>query len=386
MTAQSDQILTTHVGSLPRTADLLQMLFARENGEPYDEQAMAERIRTAVTEVVARQRAVGLDVVNDGEASKVMYSTYAQDRLTGFTGNELAPRMSAELDEFPGLAAQFAESRQSQKARFAVCEGPITYRGHDALATDLDNLQHAVSGDGEQGKLRDNVFVSAASPGVIALVLSNRYYETNDEFIWAAAEAMKTEYDAIHQAGFILQLDCPDLPCGSRDGRHYEIGLDAYRAGVAHRIAALNHATRDIPAERMRMHICWGNYAGPHHYDIPLLEILDLVLEARPAGLSFEAANPRHAHEWKVWKGTPLPQGKYLIPGVIDSTTNYIEHPELVAERLVNFASVVGPGRVMASVDCGLSTLAGSTLVDPDVAWAKLASLVEGTRLANSAV
>jgi 5-methyltetrahydropteroyltriglutamate--homocysteine methyltransferase len=383
MAEKSDQILTTHVGSLPRPPDLLEMLFVREQGKPYDEAAMAERIRTAVAEVVAKQRAVGLDVVNDGESSKVMYSTYAQDRLTGFSGNQVEEWDMAELAEFPGLIAQFKESQKEEKARFAVCEGPISYRGHDAVNADLDNLRQAVDGTGAAGTPRDDIFVTAASPGVIALVLSNRFYETNDDFIWAVAEAMKSEYDAIYQAGFILQLDCPDLPCGSRDGRHYDIGIEQYRAGVKQRVAALNHATREIPPERMRMHICWGNYEGPHHFDLPLKEIVDLVLAARPAGLSFEAANPRHAHEWRLWKETPLPDGKYLIPGVIDSTTNYIEHPELVAERLCNFADVVGPGRVMAGVDCGLSTLAGSTLVDPDVAWAKLASLVEGTRLAN---
>jgi 5-methyltetrahydropteroyltriglutamate--homocysteine methyltransferase len=386
MTTTTDRILTTHVGSLPRPDDLIELLFAREQGQPYDETAMAERVCTAVAEVVAKQRAVGLDVVNDGEASKVMYSTYAQDRLAGFGGNLIEEWDMREIAEFPRLAAQFASSRTAQRARFAVCEAPLSYRGHDALCADLSNLRLAVDEAQAIGNPPADVFVTAASPGVIASVLNNRFYPSDKEFVWAAAEAMKTEYDAIHKAGFVLQLDCPDIPCGTRRGRHYNIGMEAFRDAVSHRVAALNHATRDIPAERMRMHICWGNYEGPHHYDIELKEIVDLVLEARPAGLSFEASNPRHAHEWQVWKDVDLPPGKYLIPGVIDSTTDFIEHPELVAERLTNFAGIVGPDRVMAGVDCGLSTMAGSTLVDPDVAWAKLGSLVEGTRRANERI
>ena len=263
MTSNSDRILTTHVGSLPRPDDLIDLLYTREQGEPYDETVMAERVRTAVADVVARQRAVGLDIVNDGESSKVAYSTYGQDRLTGFTGNHIEPWDMAELAPFPRLAARFAEEEKEQKARFAVCEGPISYRGHDALTADLENLSQAANGEVAAGTARDDIFITAASPGVIGLVLSNRYYETNDEFIWAIAEAMKTEYDAIHQAGFILQLDCPDIPCGSRDGQHYTLGIDRYRAGVEQRIAALNHATRDIPPERMRMHICWGTTRDP---------------------------------------------------------------------------------------------------------------------------
>jgi 5-methyltetrahydropteroyltriglutamate--homocysteine methyltransferase len=262
MTTVTGRILTTHVGSLPRPDDLLEMLFAREKGEPYNETAMAERIRTAVAEVVAKQRAVGLDVVNDGEFSKVMYSTYAQDRLAGFSGNLLEEWDMRELAEFPRLAAQFALGRTTLKARFAICQGPLSYRGHDALCADLTNLRLAVDEAQARGDAPTDVFVTAASPGVIASVLNNRFYPTDKEFVWAAAEAMKTEYDAIHKAGFVLQLDCPDIPCGTRRGRHYLIGMDAFRDAVAHRVAALNHATRDIPADRMRMHICWGNYEG----------------------------------------------------------------------------------------------------------------------------
>jgi 5-methyltetrahydropteroyltriglutamate--homocysteine methyltransferase len=384
MTTTTDRILTTHVGSLPRPKDLIKLLFARENGEPCDQTAMAERIRAAVAELVARQRVVGLDVVNDGEASKVMYSTYVQDRLSGFSGTLVNASVPPDFAEFPGLVAELETRRKTNRARFGICEAPVSYRGHDALTADLCNLRLAVEGVEAQGDAPADVFVTAASPGVVALVLNNHYYATDTEFVWAIAEAMKTEYDAIHRAGFVLQLDCPDLPIGYRNRRTSDVGLEEFRTGVAERVAAINHATRDIPADRMRMHICWGNYEGPHHYDTPIKDFVDLVLVARPAGLSFEAANPRHEHEWKVWKEVEVPAGKYLIPGVIDSTTNYIEHPELVAERLTHFADVVGPERIMAGVDCGLSTLAGSTLVDPDVAWRKLESLVEGTRIANS--
>lgn len=383
MTTTSNRILTTHMGSLPRPKDLIAMLYARERGEPYDEVLMAERTREAVAEVVARQCSVGLDIINDGEAGKVLYSVYVQDRLAGYAGTSSGPFGTPfELQEFPDLAEKMMEERVGMMPRFAVCEGPLSYQGHDALQTDLDNLRDAVQAvDGQAAPA--SVFVSAASPGIIATYLPNRYYASDEEYVWAIADAMKTEYDAIVAAGFTLQLDCPDLAFEYTRRLAVGEGLPEFRSMVAYRVDALNHATRDIPADRMRMHICWGNGATPHHHDVPLHGIVDLILEARPAGLSFEAANPRHAHEWKVWESMLLPDGKYLIPGVIDSTTNFVEHPELVAERLLRFAAVVGPERVMAGVDCGLATAAGSTLVDRDVAWVKLASLVEGTRLAN---
>jgi 5-methyltetrahydropteroyltriglutamate--homocysteine methyltransferase len=382
MTANGDRILTTHTGSLPRPKDLVAMLYARDRNEPFDGAVMARRTREAVAELVGHQRRVGLDVVNDGEAGKLLYSTYVQDRLSGYTGTSTRTRtVPLELRDFPDLAAKLFKEYEGMIPRIAVCEGPVSYQGQDALRADVDNLQAAVRAlDGDRPA---EVFVSAASPGIIATYLPNRYYATEHEYVWAIAEAMKTEYDAIHGAGFTLQLDCPDLAFEYTKVLSAGKGLTEFRAMVADRVAALNHATRDIPIDRMRMHICWGNGATPHHYDVPLGDIVDLILEARPAGLSFEGANPRHAHEWKVWETTALPEGKYLIPGVIDSTTNFIEHPELVAERVLRFASVVGPERVMAGVDCGLATAAGSTMVDRDVAWAKLGSLVDGTRLAN---
>jgi 5-methyltetrahydropteroyltriglutamate--homocysteine methyltransferase len=384
MTTNADRILTTHVGSLPRPKDLIALLYARERGETYDGDVMTARTREAVAEVVAKQREVGIDVINDGEASKLIYSTYVVDRLTGFAGNERRDwSASQQLAEFPEFFARQASEWNDLIPRFAVCEGPIEYKDLNALNIDLDNLRQAVQGLNGRSAPAE-VFITAASPGIIAGYLLNRYYPTEEDYVWAIAKAMKTEYDAIHRVGFTLQLDCPDLtgfeyPYGSDN----PAGFAEYRSSVAMRIDALNHALSDVPADKTRMHICWGNGATPHNYDVELRTIVDLVLRAKPAGLSFEGANPRHEHEWKVWESIDLPDGKYLIPGVIDSTTNFVEHPELVAERILRYASVVGPQRVMAGVDCGMATAAGSTLVDRDVAWVKLASLVEGTRQAN---
>jgi 5-methyltetrahydropteroyltriglutamate--homocysteine methyltransferase len=276
------------------------------------------------------------------------------------------------------LAAKWEKEFKGIIPHRAVCEGPISYVGEKDLAADLANLKEAIQAL-DPTVAPAGVFVSAASPGIIHGYHPNAYYATDEEYEWAIADAMKQEYDAIYAAGFTLQLDCPDLGGSYRSDEE----LAEHRKGIARRVAALNHALRDIPAEAMRMHICWGNSAGPHNHDTELKQIIDLVLEAKPAGVSFEAANPRHAHEWAVWETVKLPEGKYLIPGVIDSTTNFVEHPELVAERVLRYASVVGPERVMAGVDCGMATAAGYDMVDRDVAWVKLGSLVEGTRLAN---
>jgi 5-methyltetrahydropteroyltriglutamate--homocysteine methyltransferase len=381
-----DRILTTHTGSLPRPDDLVPMLYARERGKPVDEATMAGRIREAVADGVQEQLRAGLDVVNDGEASKVMYAVYAQDRLAGFGGQanlDERSRVPLDIADFPRLAETWTFGRSEDGPRFAACDGPIGYRGQEALAADLARLRSALDGAAPEHGAPADAFVSAASPGVVSLFLPNRHYPRHDAYVWAIAEAMKVEYDAIHRAGFVLQLDCPDLAMG----RHHRFGADLtpeeFLRVIALHVDAINHATRDIPPERMRMHVCWGNYEGPHHRDVPLGEIVDVVLRARPAGLSVEGANPRHAHEWRVWEETPLPAGKYLIPGVIDSTTNYIEHPMLVAERIVRFARVVGRERVIAGVDCGLATVAGHGPVDPEVAWAKLRSLTEGAALAT---
>jgi len=372
MKRSTERILTTHTGSLPRPDDLITMLYAKDKGEPQDHAAFAARVREATAAVVRQQIDCGVDVVNDGEAGKIGYSTYVKDRLTGFEG-EAAPLRAADLLEFPEYARRALRVRMQRPA----CTGPIAYKDKAALRQDLENFKAAL-----QGVNPEEAFLSAASPGVISLFLKNDYYPNHEAYIGALAEVMKAEYDAIHQAGFLLQIDCPDLAMG----RHIQFAgadLEEFRRNAELHIEALNHALAGIPPDRMRLHLCWGNYEGPHHLDVPLHDIIDIVLKARPSGLSFEAANPRHAHEWKVFHEFTLPADKVLIPGVLDSTTNYIEHPELVAERLCRFAEVVGRENVIAGTDCGFATFAGVADVDPKIVWAKFRAMVEGARLAS---
>jgi 5-methyltetrahydropteroyltriglutamate--homocysteine methyltransferase len=379
MQTNTDRILTTHTGSLPRPDDVVQLLWERVRGEGPDETTIAERVTQAVADVVRQQVSVGLDVVNDGETGKLSYSVYVRDRLTGFAeASDARSPTASDLSEFPGYRARLSEEGKGRRTPRVACTGPVSYRGQGELARDLANVKAAAEESTPTG-----IFLSAASPGVIALFHPNRHYPSHEDYIWALAEAMREEYEAIHRAGFLLQLDCPDLAAGyhmNSTGMRQE----EFRQHAAVHIAALNHATAAIPPERMRLHLCWGNYEGPHHHDLALREIVEVVLGARPAGLSFEAANPRHAHEWKVWEEVSLPEEKVLIPGVVDSTTNFIEHPELVAERIVRFAGVVGRERVVAGTDCGFSTFAGTARVDPAIAWAKLGAMVEGARLASA--
>jgi 5-methyltetrahydropteroyltriglutamate--homocysteine methyltransferase len=355
------QILTTHTGSLPRPSGLTELLARRDRGEEVPD--LDARVSEAVVEVVRHQREVGLDIVNDGEAGRISYSTYVTDRIDGFGGvSEGIPLSDAEAEEFPDF---FARGFSLDLARPA-CVGPLRHRDLGPIQAEIEKLKAAPAGEGTH-----QTFLSAASPGVITDFLENQHYPTHEEYVWALADAMKPEYDAVHAAGLLLQLDCPDLPIR---GPGTELALH---------IEALNHATRDIPPERMRMHLCWGNYEGPHNHDVPLAEIIERVLAARPAALSLEAANPRHAHEWRVFEEVPLPEGKTLIPGVIDTTTNYVEHPRLVADRLTRFARIVGPERVIAGADCGFASAATESAVDPRIAWAKLRTLGEGAALAT---
>ena len=371
MKHSTQRILTTHTGSLPRPADLQQMLAARDRGEPIDRDAFEARVRAAVQEVVQQQARCGIDVVNDGEMSKISYSTYVKDRLTGFEGQSTQPRaLPPDIADFPGFAARLPVI--SQVSTMPACNGPVRYRGQAEVARDLANLADALT-----GVQVAEAFLTAASPGVIALFLENHYYPTHEAYLSALAEAMKEEYDAIVEAGFLLQLDCPDLGVSRVRGEDWR---EDYRA--LH-IQALNQAVRDIPPDRLRLHLCWGNYEGPHHRDIPLQTILPDVLEARPVALSFEGANPRHEHEWKVFEEVKLPEGKIIMPGVLDSTTNFIEHPELVAQRIERYASLVGRERVIAGTDCGFATFSGALTVDPDITWAKLAAMVEGAQIAS---
>ena len=377
MSASAGRILTTHVGSLPRSQAVTDVLFARERDEARDGDADDEVLRTAVAEVVRRQVGIGIDVVSDGEMSKISYATYIARRLSGFDGD--TPREPGQdLVEFPGLLRKLAERGATAKYRRPRCVAAVAVKDLGPLTTDLRNLQGAVAAAHPTA-----AFMNAASPGVIALFQPNDYYRTQDEYLEALAAALQAEYEGIVRAGILLQIDAPDLAMG-RHTMYRDRSLEEFERLGARHIEVLNHALRNVPPERVRMHVCWGNYEGPHHHDVPLARLLPIVLKARAQGLLFEAANPRHAHEWAVFKDVRVPEDKVLIPGMLATTTNYIEHPELVAERLERFAHIVGRERVMAGTDCGFGTFAGFGPVEPDIAYLKLRSLVEGAQLASS--
>jgi len=375
MKRSTERILTTHTGSLPRPDDLVPLLYAHAAGETVDRVQLAARVHDAVAEVVRKQTDVGIDVINDGEMGKVGYSMYVASRLTGFEGESVPQAHGlADLLDFPSFTAR---RQQRPQIPSPACTGPIGYRDPTAIKMDLDNVAEAVK-DLEPTE----VFISAASPGVIAHFLENQYFPSHEAYVMALAAAMKVEYDAIHRAGFLVQVDCPDLAM-LRSSRFADASLDEFKRHIRTNIAALNYALADIPPERLRMHLCWGNYEGPHHHDVPLREIIEIVFEARPSAISFEGANPRHEHEWQVFEDVKLPDSKIIMPGVLDSTTNYIEHPELVAQRIVRYATLVGRERVIAGTDCGFATFAGHSPVDPAITWAKLQALADGARLAS---
>ncbi|PYN81991.1 MAG: methionine synthase [Candidatus Rokuibacteriota bacterium] len=375
MKRSTERILTTHAGSLARPDDLRDLLVAKDEGRAHDAAALAARVRAAVAEVVGQQVAVGLDIVNDGEESKRNFTTYARERLGGVEERTLAPgeRVLAmiygrDAREFP----QYFAGRGNLAGREAVCRGPLTYVGHAALGADIANFEAALSGVSVT-----ETFLPAVAPGTIEHWLRNAHYPTDEAYLAAIADAMKVEYDTIVGAGFLLQIDDPDLADGWQI--HPEMSVADYRKFAALRIEALNHALRDIPAERVRFHVCWGSYHGPHKHDLPLRDLVDLVLAVRAQGYSIEASNPRHDHEWRVWQDVKLPDGKILIPGVVGHASDFVEHPELVAERLVRYARLVGRENVIAGTDCGLGPRVGH----PKIAWAKFESLVEGARLAT---
>ena len=371
-----DKFLTTHTGSLPRPDDLIQMMYAKEEGEPVDLDALNTLIRRSVREVVDRQRKAGLDIVNDGEMSKPSYATYIKNRLSGFggTGNSL---VYADLVDFPNMAKRVFGDPGRSRRKTPACNGPVAVSDPDAVRRDVENLRAAI-GEGAA----ERPFMTAASPGVISLFFRNDYYPDETAYLFAIAEAMRPEYEAIVGAGFDLQIDCPDLAMG-RHIQYANLELAGFRQRAAEHVEALNAALSDIPPDRMRLHLCWGNYEGPHHCDVPLADIVDIVLAARPAGVSLEAANPRHAHEFTVFETVKLPEGKVLIPGVIESKSNFIEHPEVVANRISAYARLVGRENVIAGSDCGYGTWVGQAAVDPDIVWAKLAALAEGARIAS---
>jgi 5-methyltetrahydropteroyltriglutamate--homocysteine methyltransferase len=376
MRRSTDRFLTTHTGSLPRPDDLVRMMFAREEGVPVDGPSLAARVRSAVAEIVRRQADAGLDVINDGELSKPSYATYVKDRLTGFGGTSQALQYR-DLVDFPELARRVFGDPGRSRRRAPACDGPIRVRDPQAALTDAENLGAALA-----AVRAEEAFLTAASPGVVSLFFRNDHYPTHEAYLAAIADAMRHEYEAVVRAGFVLQVDCPDLAMG-RHIQFADLSLAEFRARARLHVEALDHALANVPPDRVRMHVCWGNYEGPHHHDVPLGDIIDIVLAARPTGVSFEAANPRHAHEWRVFERVRLPEGKILIPGVLESKTNYIEHPELVAQRIGRYARLVGRENVVAGTDCGYGTWVGQAAVDPGVVWAKLASLAEGARLAS---
>jgi 5-methyltetrahydropteroyltriglutamate--homocysteine methyltransferase len=376
MQRSTDRFLTTHTGSLPRPDDLIRFMYAKEEGVPIDHAALAARVKTAVAEVVKKQVEAGIDIVNDGEMSKPSYATYIKDRLNGFggSGNTFVYR---DLVDFPRLAQRVFGDPGRSRRKTPACNAAISVRDRAAARADVANLKAAL-----QATPATEGFLSAASPGVVSLFFRNDYYKDQESYLDAIAEAMRDEYETVAQAGFVLQIDCPDLAMG-RHIQYADLDLKEFRKRAQMHVEALNHATRNIPSEQLRMHLCWGNYEGPHHYDVALADIIDIVFMARPQAISLEAANPRHAHEFTLFERIKLPDGKFLIPGVIESKSNFIEHPELIAQRIARYAERVGRENVMAGSDCGYGTWVGQAAVDPDVVWAKLAALAEGARIAS---
>ncbi len=375
MKLSTERILTTHVGSLPRAQDVVDQLLARQKGEA-DPAAFDGVIRAGVADVVAKQTGAGIDVISDGETSKISYSTYVTDRLTGFEGDS-PRRPNLDVAPYPQFREKMALLTGAQPMPRAVCRGPIAVKDRELLRKDLDNFAAAIADSGAV-----EAFLNAASPGVISVFQPNEYYPTHEAYIQALAEAMKEEYEAIVGAGFLLQVDCPDLAMARHTG-FQDLTENEFLKRAELQVEALNYALENVPAESTRMHICWGNYEGPHDYDIGLKKIVDIVLRAKPAALLFEAANPRHAHEWTVWRDASVPDDKVLVPGVLDSTSNYVEHPELVAQRIEQFAAIVGRERVIAGTDCGFGTFAGYGKMDPGITYAKFRAQTEGAAIAS---
>jgi len=377
MQRSTERFLTTHTGSLPRPDDLIRMMYAKEEGVPVEPAALAARVKTAVAEVVKKQADAGVDLINDGEMSKPSYATYIKDRLDGFggSGNTFVYQ---DLAEFPKLQQRVFGDPGRSRRKTPACNAPISVRDAQAPQTDAANLKAALAGVQVVGG-----FMSAASPGVIGLFFRNDYYPSQEKYLEAIAEAMRHEYETVAKAGFVLQIDCPDLAMG-RHIQYADLSLPEFRKRAALHVEALNHAVANIPAERLRIHVCWGNYEGPHHRDVALADIIDIVFSAKPNAVSFEAANPRHAHEWTLFEKIKLPADKVLIPGVIESKSNFIEHPELIAQRIGRYARLVGRENVIAGSDCGFGTWVGQAAVDPDVVFAKLAAVAEGARIAST--
>jgi 5-methyltetrahydropteroyltriglutamate--homocysteine methyltransferase len=379
MKLSSDRILTTHVGSLPRPQPLVDLLLRKDRGEPYDSAEFARQVRRSVADIVARQVEIGIDVVSDGEQSKVGYATYIKDRLTGFGGEPYVPKPNRDVADYPDFRRRLELFVGPQQIRRLCCTGTIVREDHGSAQQDIANFTAAIA----VSKPVD-AFMPAASPCVVSTFQPNRHYPNHAAYIGAIAAAMQEEYEAIAGAGIVVQLDSPDLAMARHTG-FQDLTEAEFLKQAEQQVEALNHALASVPASSARLHLCWGNYEGPHDFDIPLQKILPIILKANPQAISFEAANPRHEHEWTVWRDNKVPDDKVLIPGVIDTCTNYIEHPELVAQRICRFADVVGRERVIAGTDCGFSTSVGTAgRVDRAIAFRKLGSLVEGAKIASA--
>ena len=377
MKRSESRILTTHTGSLPRSPELQELLRSRLDPKAGEAEEFRTGVDEGVADAVAKQFEIGIDVINDGEQGRVQYATYVKDRLTGFDGEQLLrARPRIDMMDFPEFAAQSGVS-SSATIPWPACTGPIAWKDKDAVQRDIQRLQAATS-----GVKSEEVFITAASPGVIANFLVNEHYPSEEEYLYALAEVMKDDYKAIVDSGLLLQIDCPDLAM-TRVTQFSDLSQEQFIKIVEIHVEVLQYALAGLAPDRMRLHLCWGNTEGPHHYDVPLKAIINIVLKAPPLGISFEGANPRHAHEWKVWEDVKLPDGKVIIPGVLDTTTNFIEHPELIAERIVRYAGVVGKENMMVSSDCGFGTSAWGRRVESRIAWAKLEAMVEGARLAS---
>ena len=370
--------LTTHVGSLPRSQDVVDFIFAREREEPFEQTAFDACMTRSVSETVGKQVAAGIDIVSDGETSKISYATYVKDRYSGFSGD--SPRNApADLKMFPGFLQRLADDGGTPQYARPMCTGEIHSKGQDELLKDINNLKAAMADHGAQ-----RGFMNAASPGVISLFLQNDFYPNREAYLAALADVMKAEYETIIGAGLDLQLDCPDLAL-SRHMLFTDLSDEAFIEVANLHVEALNHALENVPQDRVRVHICWGNYEGPHCCDISMDKVFSTLMSTKSRYVLFETSNPRHAHEWTVFQArkSEIPDDKILIPGVVDTTTNFVEHPELVAQRIEKFTNIVGTERVIAGSDCGFGTFAGFGAVDPDIAFAKLASLADGAKIAT---
>jgi 5-methyltetrahydropteroyltriglutamate--homocysteine methyltransferase len=376
MKTSTDRILTTHVGSLPRPQDVVDFLFAQDRGEAYDHTQFEETMKHGVAGAIAHQVESGIDIVSDGEMSKISYATYIRHRLTGFEGDSSRPTPS-DIDAIPAYRDKLVKEGHSATYKRPVCKGPVAVKDLSALRADIARMKAAIA----HAKVEEG-FMNAVSPGTIAVFQPNEYYPSHEAYMEALAAAMREEYETIVNSGLLLQLDCPDLAMG-RHSRFKNLTDEEFLRGAEIQVDALNHALANVPADRVRMHICWGNYEGPHNHDLPLTAVLPLLFRAKPMALLIEGANPRHEHEWETWATHKLPEGKVLVPGILDSSCNFVEHPELVAQRILRYAALLGRERVIAGTDCGFGTFAGFGPVHPDITWMKLKALSEGAELAS---